>query len=267
MNTTSLNVTLLDTVNTAAGNALPLVPAAKRVPSLYEQDARKYAGPHRWQVQGWARLVRRWWRPLAYTRWLDRACTTLQVQGGEHLQGLSGPCVFIANHSSHLDTLVIDAVLPQAVRERLFFGAAQDRWFVKGKKKLETRPWYQSLALGNFPILRGGGARALAYASWLLKREKHVFLFPEGTRATGAALGKFKHGATLLALEHGVPIVPIYLAGLRQLRPKGSQHVKQGAVAVQILPPVTFAKGIGVAEATAQLQQQMEAVHAQYCTA
>ena len=245
------------------------LPAArsKKVPALYEEDASKYAGPHRWQIQPWARWVRRAWRYRAYTRWFEQACEHVEVHGLENLADLDGPCVFIANHSSHLDTIVTQQILPEAVRSKLFYGAAQDRWFVKGKKKLELKPWYQSLALGTFPILRGGGAKALEYASWLLGKRQHVFLFPEGTRATADHLGEFKHGATLLAMQHGVPVVPIYLAGLRELRPKGSREVKRGRVTVEILPKVAFAPGSDVAAATECLHRRMSRVHAKYVQA
>ncbi len=234
---------------------------SKKVPTLYEADERKYVGPHRWQIQWWAKSVRRIMERRAYTRWLEAACEEIQVNGLEHLDGIEGPCVFIANHTSHLDTLLVHDVMPRAIRRRLYFGAAQDRWFVKGKKKLELKPWYQSLVLGNFPILRGGGARALSYAHWLLRKRQHVFLFPEGTRATGDELGEFKMGAALLALENDVPVVPLYLCGLRAIRPKGSREAVRGSAGVEILAPVRFSPGSDPASATALLQSRLNAVH------
>jgi 1-acyl-sn-glycerol-3-phosphate acyltransferase len=197
----------------------------------------------------------------AYTRWLDEACSEIRVNGLEYLADIDGPCVFIANHTSHIDTLLVHGVMPRAIRQRLFFGAAQDRWFVKGKKKLELKPWYQSLVLGNFPILRGGGARALSYAHWLLEQKQHVFLFPEGTRAVGDELGEFKKGAAILALENDVPVVPLYLSGLQAIRPKGSREVRRGVAGVEILAPVRFPTGTDAATATALLQDRLNAVH------
>lgn len=236
----------------------------RKVPTLYEADESKYVGPHHWQVQWWARGVRRLMRQRAYTRWVDQACEGIQINGLEYLDGLQGPCVFIGNHSSHLDTMVVHSAVPERFRSRLYFGAAQDRWFVKGKKKLELKPWYQSLVLGNFPILRGGGARALEYAHWLLKRRQHVFLFPEGTRATDDALGEFKLGAALLALQNGATIVPVYLGGLRDIRPKGSREVRRGSVVVEILEPVRLAGDSDAAEATRSLYRQMMAAHLRF---
>jgi len=234
---------------------------SKKVPTLYEADESKYVGPHRWQIQPWARAVRRLMRPRVYTRWVDQACEDIEVVGIERLAELDGPAIFIANHQSHLDTLVVHAAVPERIRSRLYFGAAQDRWFVKGKKKLTLKPWYQSLVLGNFPILRGGGKRALSYAGWLLSRRQHVFLFPEGTRATGRDLGEFKHGATLLALELGVPVVPLHLGGLQDMRPKGQREVRRGVARVEFLDPVHFAHDTDVESATALLRNRLNDAH------
>jgi 1-acyl-sn-glycerol-3-phosphate acyltransferase len=237
---------------------------SKKVPTLYEADESKYVGPHRWQVRWWAKGIRRLMERRAYTRWLDAAVAEIELQGAEHLEAIDGPCIFIANHTSHLDTLLVHGVMPSAVRRNLFFGAAQDRWFVKGKKKLELKPWYQSMVLGNFPILRGGGARALSYAHWLLENGQHVFLFPEGTRATGDELGEFKKGAALLALQNNVPVVPLYLSGLQAIRPKGSREVRRGNAGVDVLAPVHFSPGSDPAAATELLQSRLNAVHKRY---
>lgn len=248
-------------------SAIPEAPVnirSKKVPTLYESDESKYVGPHRWQVRWWAKGVRRLMERRAYGRWLDAAVAEIKINGAEHLEGINGPCVFIANHTSHLDTLLVHGVMPRAVRRQLYFGAAQDRWFVKGKKKLELKPWYQSLVLGNFPILRGGGARALSYAHWLLDNDQHVFLFPEGTRAMGDDLGEFKKGAALLALENNVPVVPLYLSGLQAIRPKGSREVRRGNAGVDVLEPIRFSPGSDAAAATELLQQRMNAVHRRY---
>lgn len=271
MTISAIDRPVLNSVTESALRPVPRSSAAhareKKVPQLYEQDAARYAGPHRWQIHSWAKQVRRAWRYRAYTRWFEQAVEHVEVHGMENLKDIDGPCVFIANHSSHLDTIVTQKILPEAIRNKLFYGAAQDRWFVKGKKKLELKPWYQSLALGTFPILRGGGAKALEYAGWLLEKQQHVFLFPEGTRATADILGEFKHGATLLAMQQGVPIVPIYLAGLRDLRPKGSREVNKGKVHVEILPQVSFSPGSDVAAATQCLHRRMSRVHAKYAKA
>lgn len=219
------------------------------------------AGPHPWQIRPWARLIRRLMRRRAYTRWVGRYCHPLTVTGLENVEHLDGPCIFIANHQSHMDTLVLYTALPEVAKRRLYFGAAADRWFVKGRRKLALQPWYQSLVLGNFPIRRGGGSAALEYAGWLLRRDRHVCIFPEGTRATSEALGSFRAGVALLALEHGVPVVPVYLSGLRAMRPKGQLGVTPGPAGVEFLAPVRFGPGTTVTQATGTLWEALNERH------
>jgi len=227
----------------------------------HAEAAPRYAGPHKWQVAPWARLIRRAMRWRAYGRWVARYCESLTVRGQHHLDAVDGPCIVIANHQSHLDTLVLFEAMPEAVQRRLFFGAAQDRWYVKGRRKLVLKPWYQSLVLGNFPIRRGGGSAALDHARWLLERGETVCIFPEGTRATAGALGEFRAGVALLALEFGVPVVPVSLPGPKAMRPKGQLEVRPGPAGVDILEPVHFAPGTDVADATAELWQRLNACH------
>ncbi len=234
---------------------------SKKVPTLYEADESKYVGPHRWQIQGWARLARRIMRHRAYTKWVQQACSEIQIDGLEHLKNIDSPAIFIANHQSHLDTLVVHSAMPEHVRCKLYFGAAQDRWFVRGKKKLTLKPWYQSLVLGNFPILRGGGTRALSYAKWLVDRDQHIFLFPEGTRAQAGELGEFKLGAAIIAQSRKIPIVPIHLSGLEKIRPKGQQKAIRGVAKVNILAPVSIDANEDIVEATARIRSQLAELH------
>ena len=212
----------------------------------------EFGGPHPWQTTGWARIVRRIMRYREYTRWVNGYCTPLTVQGRENLAGIKGPVIFIANHQSHMDTPVIVESLPDRIRDNLFFGAAADRWFVKGKKKLILQPWYQSLV------------KALRYARWLLGRGSNVCIFPEGTRATSDELGEFRHGVTLLARAAGVPVVPIVLKGLRELRPKGSRTIKPGPVSATILAPISIPDHYSIEDATALMRDAMNREYAPF---
>lgn len=222
----------------------------------------EFGGPHPWQTTGWARVVRRIMRYREYTRWVNGYCTPLSVHGRENLDAIDGPVIFIANHQSHMDTPVIVESLPDRIRDNLFFGAAADRWFVKGKKKLILQPWYQSLVMGNFPIVRGGGAKTLNYARWLLGQGSHICIFPEGTRATSDELGQFRHGVMLLSRAAGVPVVPIVLKGLRELRPKGSRTIKPGPVSATILAPIQIPNHYSIEDATALMREAMNREYA-----
>jgi 1-acyl-sn-glycerol-3-phosphate acyltransferase len=185
-------------------------------------------GPHTWQIKWWAKLARRCFRWHAVDRWVWQALKPLTITGHEHFKNIKGPCIVVANHTSHLDGLVLNYALPRKVRYNVYSGAAADRWFIKGRPELIMQPWYQSLVAGTFPIQRGGGSRALDYPKWLLEQGANLLIFPEGTRSTSRKMAKFKHGVSILALEKKVPVVPCYLYGLNKLRPKGSRELRPG---------------------------------------
>lgn len=222
-----------------------------------------YAGPHPWQTGVSAKLIRRLMRHRAYTRWVDAFCDPLTVTGLSNLDALEVPAIFVANHQSHMDTLVLFEAMPSRIRNNLYFGAAADRWFVRGRKKLVLKPWYQSIVLGNFPIVRGGGAKALDYAGWLLQKRCNICIFPEGTRSTRDELGGFRTGVAHLALEHDVPVVPIYLSGLREIRPKGALLPQPGPAGVHVLTPMKFVPYTPVVEATAVLRGILSQRHSE----
>ena len=228
--------------------------------SRSDDETLNYGGPHHWQIQPWARFIRHHLRQREYFRWVEQYCTSVKVRGQDRLANLDGPVIIIANHQSHMDTPVLMSAMPKDVQDNLYFGAAADRWFVKGKRKLILQPWYQSLGMGNFPIVRGGGSKTLDYARWLLDQRCNICIFPEGTRATDSKLGKFRHGVTLLAREHDIPVVPVVLQGLQDLRPKGARTVTPGPVSVSILEPVNLRACDSVEAGTELLWQKMNAV-------
>ncbi len=217
-------------------------------------------GPHRWQIRWPAQVARRALRWHSVTRHTRPACKPFRVEGRKHLEGVKGPAIYIANHSSHLDSLVVIEALPERVRWRLAFGSAADRWFIKGRKGMTKQPWWNSLALNCFPIKRGGGRSTLDYAKWLLGHGWNVMIFPEGTRSTTGKVAHFRHGVAILALECDVPVVPMYLDGLREIRPKGSKEITPGPVTAMIGEPIRFPVGTEVPNATRELYHAMESL-------
>ena len=218
-------------------------------------------GPHLWQTQLWAKAARLALRWYAYSRFVWRYCKPLTVTGKENFRDLKGPCIVIGNHSSHMDSLVLFHALPQRIKWNIYFGAAADRWFIKGRAGITKQPWYQSLAMGMFPIHRGGGSQSLTYSKALLRQGCNLVIFPEGTRSSSRKMARFRHGVAILALEIGVPVVPVYLSGLRELRPKGSRETRPGPAGAEILPAIHFPPGTAVPDATRMLFDAMNAVH------
>lgn len=218
-------------------------------------------GPHTWQTTWWAKIGRLAFRHHAYGRWVYPYCRPFNVTGREKFKQITGPCIVVANHTSHMDALVLHCALPQRIRWNVYSGAAADRWFVKGRKELIMQPWYQSLAMGTFPIQRGGGSRALDYPKQLLDKGCNLIIFPEGTRSTSRSMAKFRHGVSILALEKNVPVVPVFLAGLKKLRPKGSRELHPGPAGAHILDPIFFQPGTTVPDATRMIYDRLNEVH------
>lgn len=109
-----------------------------------------------------------------------------------------------------------------------------------------------------FPVQRGGGRAALSYAEELIEKGWSLVIFPEGTRTTTGKLGHFRHGVSILALAKNLPVVSIWMDGLREMRPKGSTETKPGRALARIGPPIYFPAGTSVIEATHTLQKTME---------
>jgi len=226
-------------------------------------------GPHRWQVKWWAKTIRAAFRWYHFSRHMWKNCKPFTVTGIENFRDVRGPCIVVGNHTSHFDALALFHGLPQRIKWNIYFGAAADRWFLKGgggRKAIALQPWYNSLIGACFPIRRGGGAATLDYSMWLLDQGANLAIFPEGTRSTSRRMSRFKHGVSILAIEKKVPIVPVYLTGLANLRPKGTRQIFPGPAGAHIQPPIWLPEGISVPDATRLIYDALSGVHERVLT-
>lgn len=234
---------------------------------LFQQMVKKEIrteGPHEWQIQLWAKVIRACFRWYQFSRHIWKNCKPFTVTGAENFKAVEKNCIVVGNHTSHFDALALFHGLPQRIKWNIYFGAAADRWFLKnggGRKEIALQPWYNSLIGGNFPIRRGGGSATLDYSKWLLDQGANLAIFPEGTRSTSRKMSRFKHGVALLALEKKVPVVPCYLTGLNKLRPKGTREIFPGPAAANYQPPIYLPEGISVPDATRMIYDALNNVH------
>ena len=138
--------------------------------------------------------------------------------------------IYMSNHQSNFDIPVLLACLP-----------VQFRWLAKAE-------------LFKIPIF-GGGMRAAGYisidrfnresafesisvAAKKIKEGASVMIFPEGTRSIDGNIRAFKKGGFVLAVDSGVPIIPIILQGTRSIMPKGRIRIRTGHVYMDIQPPL-----------------------------
>jgi 1-acyl-sn-glycerol-3-phosphate acyltransferase len=100
-------------------------------------------------------------------------------------------------------------------------------------------------ASGFVPIDRGNRSRAvrsLKLAAERVRSGRPVVLFPEGTRSTIGTMLPFKKGPFHLALQAGVPVVPVAISGTARILPRRSIRVTPGPVTVSFLPPIDVAE-------------------------
>jgi 1-acyl-sn-glycerol-3-phosphate acyltransferase len=142
--------------------------------------------------------------------------------------------VFVANHRSYMDIPAVLASLPVNIR----FYAKQGLFLIPFLGTHLKRA-------GHLPVVRGD-ARASVKSMTLgarLIQEHHVsmLLFPEGGRSVTGAMREFKEGAAYIAIKAGVPVVPLGIAGTRDVLPMGSNHVRSGPVILRIGDPIPTA--------------------------
>jgi len=152
-----------------------------------------------------------------------------------------GAFVVVANHQSLLDIVLLSR-LPREMK-----------WV--GKEELFRIPWIgQMLRLtGDIAVRRGdseSGGEAVARAKAYLSRGMSVMIFPEGTRSRDARLLPFKKGAFRMAIEAGVPILPVAVSGTAAGLRKGGLAVAPCDAVATILPPFPTA-GMTQADASA----------------
>jgi 1-acyl-sn-glycerol-3-phosphate acyltransferase len=185
-----------------------------------------------------------------------RAVCRLEVRGRSALDDLDGPVILAATHASHLDTLTVLAALPGRLRRRTAVAAAADYFFRRRALGIGV-----GLAVNAFPFARAGAVRAsLRTCHDLLAGGWSVLLYPEGTRATNGQVGPFRPGVGLLAIEAGVPVVPVRLQGLERVLPKGSHRPRPGAARVVFGAPLRFDPGTAAAEATHAIEAAVRAL-------
>jgi putative phosphoserine phosphatase / 1-acylglycerol-3-phosphate O-acyltransferase len=191
---------------------------------------------------------------LTASTWADLASALagiqLRVEGEEHLWS-HRPAVFLFNHQSGVDPLLLAKLL-----RRDFTGV--------GKQELRRHPVFGPVFAfaGVVFIDRADSGKAIAAlkpALAALRAGRSIAIAPEGTRSRTPTLGRFKKGAFHIAMQAGVPIVPIVFRNALDVLPRGALVLRPATVEVVVLPPV---ETTGWTRET--LDERIEAVRAAY---
>lgn len=166
-----------------------------------------------------------------------------KTQGLEYVPA-TGPVILASNHLAVADSFY----LPLVVSRRITFLAKSEYFTGKGLKGRLTA-WFYTVA-GQVPIDRAdadSAQAALATAERILKQGKLLGMYPEGTRSPDGRLYKGKTGLARLALETGVPVIPVAMIGTDVVNPPGSKMWRFGKVEVRFGRPMDFSRFEGLA--------------------
>lgn len=169
-----------------------------------------------------APLLRAVWRP--------------NVEGRDNVPR-EGGVLIASNHLSFVDSVVIPMVAPRKV----VFLAKADYFTGKGPKGIATRTWFN--AMGMIPVERDDSRAAvnsLDQALGVLRDGEAFGIYPEGTRSRDGRLYRGRVGAAHLAMQAGVPVVPVGIIGTPEVMPIGSNRPRRAKVTVKFGKPLTF---------------------------
>ena len=160
--------------------------------------------------------------------WLILRTTGVDVVGLDKLT-LGTTYVFVANHSSHYDTPVVFTHIPFQVR-------------IIAKQSLAMFPvlgWHLKRG-GHLFVDRRDPDRTGILTRWraLVSQGLSLIVYPEGTRTSDGHVGRFKAGSFLLAIQAGLPIVPLSIIGTRNVMPKGRLCTEPAHVTLVVHDPI-----------------------------
>lgn len=217
----------------------------------------------------WIRLLLFYALVLPITRGMSR----MRVSGSVHLDKLTAPALFVANHVTLADHALVLAALPARLRHHLAIAMEGERlrdWL----HPPEGTGWWMWLRLRAqyflvttffhvFPLPKRSGFRqSFAYAGECVDRGESVLVFPEGGRAPRGQNGMspFKSGIGLLAKNLDVAVVPVKLEGLYELKFRGQYFAPPGMVKVIFGEPVKFGAHVKPTEIAEELERRVAAL-------
>ncbi len=164
------------------------------------------------------------------------------VEGSENIPE-EGAAIFASNHLSFSDSVFLPLVVPR----RMTFLAKSDYFTGQGLKGRLTAAFFKGI--GQLPVDRSGGKAgdaALRSGLRVLRRGEILGIYPEGTRSPDGRLYKGKTGIARMALEAGVPVIPVAMIGTDKAQPTGRKLPKIMRIGIRIGIPLDFSRYEGM---------------------
>jgi long-chain acyl-CoA synthetase len=192
-----------------------------------------------------------------------------RVVGRENLRGVRGPLLVISNHIGDVDVGFIQTVLPARIRHRLATATGGEALEAlrspapsRGRflRLYDRMQWTLGVLLLNlFPLPRQAGFRkSFAYAGEAVDRGYSILVFPEGRHTEDGSLRPFRTGIGLLANNLNLPILPMRIDGLFEIKKTGRKFALPGKIVVRIGQPMRFAPGLAPETIARELQRKVE---------
>ena len=159
-----------------------------------------------------------------------------EVTGTEHVPA-AGPVILAGNHISFADEIFT----PLAVRRQVFYFAKAEYFTTPGLKGRAMAAFFHGL--GQVPVERAdtrSAAGVIDIGVDVLRHGGALGIFPEGTRSPDGRLFKFRTGVARVALRSGAPVVPVGIAGTREVQPPGTRGWHRAPIALRFGAPLQF---------------------------
>ena len=184
-----------------------------------------------------------WWSKFVLIGPLLKLYCRPSIEGVEHVPERGG-AILASNHLAVADSFL----LPLQLKRRMTFLAKSEYFTEPGLKGFVKKQFFTGV--GQVPVDRSGGNAAQAAmdtAVRLLREGNLLGIYPEGTRSPDGRLYKGKTGVARMALEAGVPVIPVAMIGTDKVNPIGSTLWRPGHVHVKIGEPLDFSRYEGMA--------------------
>ena len=192
-----------------------------------------------------------------------------RIVGRENLRGVNGPLLVICNHIDDVDVGFVQTALPFRIRHKLATAAggealqalrtprADRNIFLRIFERIE---WFFGVMLLNlFPLPRQAGFRdAFRFAGQSADRGYSILVFPEGRHTTDGKMNPFRSGIGLLALNLGIPVLPMRIDGLFEVKHAHKRIARPYRISVKIGVPISFPAGSDPEAIPAILQRSVE---------
>ena len=192
-----------------------------------------------------------------------------RIVGRENLRRVNGPVLVICNHISDVDVGFVHTALPARLRHKIATAAGGEALEIlrtpPGPRNFFARAydwvkWVLGVSLLNlFPLPREAGfRRSFAYAGESVDRGYSVLVFPEGHHTTDAKIRPFRSGIGLLAKNLQIPVVPMRIDGLFELKQAGKKLARPFQITVKTGAPVRFPPDADPEWITRELHKKVE---------